>query len=1259
MALNDLTRISTSGIATGTSLSGAILHGDAHFRGSQVGVTSALFDSSEDELKFNDNVKLKFGDGGDLNFYHTGSHSFIDDTGTGNLYIQSNHVNIDSGGQEMANFFYGGAVQLFHSNTQRFRTTSTGAVVTGILTATSFSGPLSNASGISTFYDLRVSNNLTVEGTTTTLDTNLTGVDRVEINANSNSNAAIVGIQSGSAEIVKLLDGTDEVLKVNDGGLIDIASYIRHIGATGTSVGFPDTGSRIIATTNGSTRFTLDGDGRILVGITTATFLASQGGSDLLIEKSVGAGGTVSIDLYSKNATGNSFVRFYNGSQSGKIGLVGIGHSLIFCAAGVNAERMRLTNVGLGIGTTIPTKKLDVNGTAQFQDDINIKSGNPIILANAANSASTQILCDGGARLHLKSYNQTVATFEEGVATTFYQSSGTNRLQITPTGSIIVGAGTTIKIPDKIMHYGDEDTYFDFGTNTINLHAGGVTGITVLDTSVRVPTKLGINGAAPQTPLDVIANGSGYAINIRGRSSDNVGELRFTSNDYGSLYSVLQTGATYLKISTGGQERLELDVDETTFNNPGADTDFRIRTPAQTHMFYVNAGTNQVCIKTSNAASGAELTVNGRTHTDTQFTIGSNSTLDAGVQATIYKPATNTLAFATAGANERLRIDNNGKLILGTEFVNAGNSPASISFYLSGVRGSYGGLETNAVIFDNQTAAVDAGGTLQLAGYSGTSAIVKAAIRGGNEGSASTQNGYFAVFTRPSSGGLTERLRIDSGGTSTFDVGSPESSNKVIGRFQAQSSRQLDIVWHDSGSLMGFNTPGNHSYIFKCNNTERLRIRSDGDTTISASASANFFPGAALDIISDKNVETAIDDKSNYHLVLANPNNDTGEAIGIAFGITDTVTKVGAAIVHERDAAGSQGSLKFFTRPNNAGPPTEKVRITHDGVVDVTGEINVDHSGGGSGAALNGISGENCAVVRWRGDNHHAIILRGSSNADGSTITGGNTTEFREYGAFSFKTGTGNMAERIRITNSEMKFTANQTFNADNTYWIGTNGIKPSRVYGHKFVHREGTSNGVGVNEQEAIWYGGGITVMHDNLTLNTTNYTWGLTGVRGYALLRIRNGAGSPQAIYAEAGTISSGSDYRMKENIEEITNGMETVKKLKPCIYNIRKSFNPNDDGKKHHGFIAHEVQEAIPDIGNIVSGTKDAMEEVFYQDEDENIPEGKKPGDSTGTFTDKPDYQGIDYGHMTPVLAAAIKELITKVETLEAEVAALKSS
>ena len=44
----------------------------------------------------------------------------------------------------------------------------------GIITATKFVGPMENSSGISTFYDLKVTNNLTVEGTTTVSYTHLT-----------------------------------------------------------------------------------------------------------------------------------------------------------------------------------------------------------------------------------------------------------------------------------------------------------------------------------------------------------------------------------------------------------------------------------------------------------------------------------------------------------------------------------------------------------------------------------------------------------------------------------------------------------------------------------------------------------------------------------------------------------------------------------------------------------------------------------------------------------------------------------------------------------------------------------------------------------------------------------------------------------------------------------------------------------------------------------------------------------------------------
>ena len=88
MALTDLTRISTSGIATGSTIDAPILRKDVSFRGSQVGVTSALFDSSDDALEFNDNVKLKFGNSGNLQLYYDNS-SYITNGTAGHLFIKT------------------------------------------------------------------------------------------------------------------------------------------------------------------------------------------------------------------------------------------------------------------------------------------------------------------------------------------------------------------------------------------------------------------------------------------------------------------------------------------------------------------------------------------------------------------------------------------------------------------------------------------------------------------------------------------------------------------------------------------------------------------------------------------------------------------------------------------------------------------------------------------------------------------------------------------------------------------------------------------------------------------------------------------------------------------------------------------------------------------------------------------------------------------------------------------------------------------
>ena len=339
MALNDLTRISTSGIATGSSLSGAILHSDAHFRGTQVGVTSALFDSSDDALEFNDNVKLKFGNSGDLEIYHNGADNYIDAT-TGSLYFRNTLptntvfqtgnfvIKNQSNNQNVANFAPGanGGGKIYHENDLKFQTTQTGAIVTGILTATSFSGPVvgntNNTSGISTFYDLRVSNNLTVEGTTTTLDTNLIGVDRIEVGANSNSIVGVAITQSGTADILNLYDGSTEVFSVADGGAVST----KTLTVTGN-----------VNVANGDIVFS--NSNHSLRNSSSAHTLNIQGGAS-------NAGGKIEL----RGGTGDNDIRFLTSDGSGN-----------------SVEKVRIHHNGnVGIGTDNPNHELTVYGDEPY-----------------------------------------------------------------------------------------------------------------------------------------------------------------------------------------------------------------------------------------------------------------------------------------------------------------------------------------------------------------------------------------------------------------------------------------------------------------------------------------------------------------------------------------------------------------------------------------------------------------------------------------------------------------------------------------------------------------------------------------------------------------------------------------------------------------------------------------------------------------------------------------------------------------------------
>ncbi len=92
-----------------------------------------------------DNKKAEFGNSagsGDLQIFHDGNNSIIKDNGTGAIRILGGNTAFMNAAQNKtsATFNTATSVDLRYNNSLKFQTTNTGAVVTGILTATHFSG---------------------------------------------------------------------------------------------------------------------------------------------------------------------------------------------------------------------------------------------------------------------------------------------------------------------------------------------------------------------------------------------------------------------------------------------------------------------------------------------------------------------------------------------------------------------------------------------------------------------------------------------------------------------------------------------------------------------------------------------------------------------------------------------------------------------------------------------------------------------------------------------------------------------------------------------------------------------------------------------------------------------------------------------------------------------------------------------------------------------------------------------------------------
>ena len=218
-------------------------------------------------LTLGDNVKLNLGASDDLQLYHDGSNSLIDDAGTGSIVLRSDtSVKIlkKTGDENILVATPDSSVALFYDNTKHLETTDGGAIVygtvgaaqtalvvegdgkfTGVVTATSFSGAIGDVTGISALKDtgdvIRVQANLsgaTVTGVLTATSGSFSGDVSIggTLTYQDVTNVDSVGIVTAGQGFRATAGGLIVTAGVSTfgGNVIPDGNGTRDLGATGT-----------------------------------------------------------------------------------------------------------------------------------------------------------------------------------------------------------------------------------------------------------------------------------------------------------------------------------------------------------------------------------------------------------------------------------------------------------------------------------------------------------------------------------------------------------------------------------------------------------------------------------------------------------------------------------------------------------------------------------------------------------------------------------------------------------------------------------------------------------------------------------------------------------------------------------------------------------------------------------------------------------------------------------------------------------------
>jgi len=657
----------------------------------------------------------------------------------------------------------------------------------------------------------------------------------------------------------------------------------------------------------------------------------------------------------------------------------------------------------------------------------------------------------------------------------------------------------------------------------------------------------------------------------------------------------------YTLMGGASTSKLLINSTETVFNEGSADVDFRVESDGNTHMLFVDAGNDRVGIGTSSPDSPLEIQAATNSSSDTTylklFNAGENvGHIDFengnGSLARITGTKTGAgasandgiLAFNTAtdaSLSEAMRIDSSGRLL-----INRTSTTGSLS------------LESQAPSGFSVGSGFHSASTQSTIEFKDTNTTANYKVRIGSE------TDDMVLFA-----GGSERMRIDSSGNVGIGDTSPDaalnierSTNYVL----TNSGRAENGIHIQSGSAGSGEYGGAIS--FTCGNLGSAAVAavndggSDNDSVglafITHSSSTGSVDAAEVARF-DENGNFGIGTVSpTTRLDISPPDNTTANKITFSTGLVrangnDVIAGGFDSEFVTRDGNVNTGAFirVIDTNTNGSFPTTVRGGVlsfgTVDGITsssaDASEKMRIDSSGRVGINRTPAITNSKLEV--GGADNVPLINVEASGSTAGIGIGSGH---------FQFYTGT---TERMRITSTGRLLVGGTS---DNSYVLNVNAAA-----GNKGIHV-------------------------DNISFNSDNGAFrtspsGNTSYRAGVYLNSGGTTVGKIEVTSANTTYTTSSDYRLKENITTLENGLDRLNQLKPV------KFNWIEDGKEEEGFIAHEVSEIFSDA---VVGEKDAV-----QDNGKISP------------------QTMDYGRITPLLVKAIQEQQEQIEQLKTQIETLQ--